>query len=79
MPAYSYNCTKCNWFGTRYNVKIAERDEQSCECGAKLNRGPIDELRKFSPDYGFQMQAVTDKGHVPGHFGKDAPKRRRWL
>lgn len=73
MPLYTFACS-CG-FSDEYLIRLSERDSKAifCDlCGKELRR-KMDMPVLGKPAY--QMQAVTDRGHIPGHFGRAARKR----
>ena len=77
-PLYSYKCQKCGKTVERV-VKYEHRDNpwtHDDECGGKLSRGGL-ELCHFGKET-YQCKAILGNGaHIPGHFGKEAKRRRR--
>ena len=80
MPSYSFCCESCSWSGDLHNIRIGDRDSQTCpECKASLNREVIPTPAKnMTKLEGFQMHAVLGNGvKVPGQFGRSGFKRTR--
>jgi len=76
MPLYTYSCDRCG--RTKEHV-VGCRDRDlaiPCECGGKQRRRGVEPFRIGASAY--QMQAILSDGtRVPGHFGKDAKRRRK--
>jgi hypothetical protein len=92
MPIYTYRCRQCGIILDQV-VKFEDRDKLMFHegsndwektdpayrevCGGSLERQEGLELPTIGKE-GFQMKAVTNQGHVPGHFGKSARKKKGW-
>ena len=75
MPLYTFRC-ECGAEQDQL-AEIADRDSLVivCKCGKRMKRVPA------SPQLhgeGYQMKAILEDGSkVAGHFGKEAPRRRK--
>lgn len=76
VPMYTYTCTTCQ-AEQEHLVRYDDRnDPQPCECGGKQKRRGLETFTFGPPEY--QMAGITADGrHIPGHFAKDAKRRRR--
>lgn len=77
MPVYTYDCDNCARV-VDVIVSYADRDgTHLCSvCKGELIRRGVSGFRLGKPRY--QMAAVLPNGdHIPGHFGKDASRRRK--
>ena len=81
MPLYDYVCQSCDKV-VELNVPYEKRDARRKHkgCGGKLKREWLKPPTDGSAAY--EMQAVMYKGeqkvtHMKGHFGKEAPRRRK--
>ena len=77
MSTYDYTCPTCTRTEER-RVKYAERNAQTCgTCGATLARVEISGTAALLSTYapGLKVGAAA----VPGHFGRSAAKRGRFL
>jgi putative FmdB family regulatory protein len=76
MPIYSYTCKQCGQ-AVEQIVTYARRDNLAhCECGGELQRSGVEAFALGKPT--FEMGAIMrDGSRVKGHFGKEAPKKRR--
>ena len=75
-PLYTYSCGSCGDV-QEHLVSCRDRDELDCgRCGARLERHGVERFAIGAPAY--QMGAILADGtHVPGHYGKDAKRRRK--
>lgn len=79
MPRYDYHCAGCGWTGPLI-VALARRDEQHCPgCTGPIVREEIALTGPPNAKGGYQMHGIfgPQGQHVPGHFGKDAKRRRK--
>lgn len=76
MPLYTYTCAACN-AEAEHLVRTDDRNKpQPCKCGGKMKRRGLETFTFGPPEY--QMGAImSDGSHVPGHFAKDAKRRRK--
>lgn len=80
MPMYDFICVACGVWVEQVVPYDRRDDEYDHECGGRLERRPAGAKSGVG---NYQMKAViTDKhdrirGHVPGHFGKEAARRRK--
>jgi hypothetical protein len=58
-------------------VRHDEKDNSlPCQCGGLMVWRGVESFAVGQPEY--QMQGILSDGtHVPGHFGKDAKRRRK--
>ena len=79
MPLYQFKCVGC---GAESEVlcKFSETEDRECGiCECRLER-QIASIGFGAVDHGYQMGVVLASGErVAGHFGKSAPKKKRWL
>jgi hypothetical protein len=77
---YDWICTACDEWVEKVVPYDRRDDEYDHECGGRLKRRPP---AAKSGAGNYQMKAViTNKhdrvvGHVPGHFGKEATRKRK--
>lgn len=79
MPMYDYRCPSCSKEEERL-VKYAVRDDQTCSCGAHLNRDEI-ALTVSRTDMRYEPKAImADGSRVKGNFGT-LPKKNKlgWM
>lgn len=80
IPMYNWICTSCSEWVEKVVPYDQRDDEYDHECGSRLERRPAG-AKSGAGNY--QMKAViTDNhervvGHVPGHFGKEAMRKRK--
>lgn len=77
MSTYDYTCPTCKQTEER-RVKYAEREAQACvTCGSALTRTEISGTAALLSTYapGLKVGAAA----IPGHFGRSAAKRGRFL
>jgi len=78
MPRYDYFCRECKRRSTLLSSMAARDVMRKCECGNFLEREQIPHTAEFK-ERGKQTEAVLSDGRrIPGHFGKDAPKKNPW-
>jgi putative FmdB family regulatory protein len=78
MPLYEFHCAACGK-NSEILCKFSEADARPCDCGGTLDR-TIGRIGFGAMDYGYQPGIVMESGErIHGHFGKSAPKKRRWL
>ncbi len=78
MALYEFRCGAC---GQESEVlcKFSETEGRTCSCGGALER-TIGKIGFAAMEYGYQPGIVMESGErIHGHFGKSAPKKRRWL
>ena len=75
MPIYTYTCKKCGK-EQEHLVRYDDRAEpQPCACGGKQHRRGVELPTMKRPDH--QMAAImSDGSRVPGHFAKDAKRKK---
>jgi putative FmdB family regulatory protein len=76
MPLYTYICQGCG-VEAEHLVRYDDRNnEQTCVCGDKMVRRGLEGFA--IGDAPQQMGAIFNDGsRVPGHFGRDAKRRRK--
>lgn len=79
MPIYQMRCESCGE-ETEVLCRFSETESRQCSvCEGKLSR-TIASIGFAAVDHGYQMGVVLSSGErVAGHFGKSAPKKKRWL
>jgi putative FmdB family regulatory protein len=76
MPRYDYQCSGCAWTGPLI-VKLDDRDEQRCpRCDGLLAREEIGEVAPHQHAYQSAGIFGPKGARVPGHFGREAKRRR---
>lgn len=79
MPIYQFRCEQCA-AETEVLCRFSETEGRQCSaCEGKLSR-VISSIGFAAADHGYQMGVVLSSGQrVEGHFGRSAPKKKRWL
>ena len=76
MPIYTYKCESCGSEKEHFVFSSERNNPCDCACGGTMKRRGLETFSIGAPEY--QMQAVLSDGtHVPGHFGKDAKRKRK--
>jgi putative FmdB family regulatory protein len=78
VPVYTFDCESCGSTSDEIvSYRLRDIEPVACRsCGVGMRRRGISGFRLGKARY--QMAAVLPNGdHIPGHFGKDARRRRR--
>ncbi len=75
-PLYSYVCEACA-NAQEHLVRLDDRNNPvPCHCGGQMTREGLEVFAMGDPEY--QMTGILSDGtKVPGHFAKDAKRRRK--